>query len=301
MKLFSYFGQFLRLIWLLIWEPLSFWNGSRRLRKWVKKNKREQDPNLHPLDERWTYIRKKVKAFNRRMGIKINVIGDENIPKGAAWITPNHTSNFDGFYLIDALGSKSKLVAVAKHKLKEKKMSNGYLIAADSVFLDRSNPRNSLTTLNNVANYAKKNNRGVVLFPEGTRSLTTELLEFKCGSFKFAQKYALPIVPVTITGTIQARGFVRFKKVQVNIIVHKPIKPINHIKLPTNILCKNIREQIQKELVKYEKGLSPKELKEFNILKKKSVSKEKAKNKKLEKEIVRGHDERSKNNIKKGK
>jgi 1-acyl-sn-glycerol-3-phosphate acyltransferase len=47
--------------------------------------------------------------------------------------------------------------------------------------------------------------KGICIFPEGSRSFSTELLEFKPASFKFPQKFYLPIVPVTIAGTLQAR------------------------------------------------------------------------------------------------
>ncbi len=294
--MFRYIRHSFRIVWLGMIEPLSLWNGSRRLRKWVKKNKREQDPNLYPFDERWEYVRKKVKKFNKRMGIEINTTGLEFLPKGASWVVYNHSSNFDGFYLIEALGVKTDMLAIAKHTLKNKKMSNGYFIGSDAYFLDRSNPRSSITTLNNSANFAKKNNRALTIAPEGTRSLTTDLKEFKCGSFKFAQKYALPIVPITITGTLQARRIFRFKKVIVNIEIHKPVKAIEHIKLPTDILCRRVRDKIQESLIKYENNLNEKDKKEWEKLKQNSVKKEEIKTKNLEKEIKREHEKRSKNN-----
>ncbi len=290
-----------RIFILILLGPLSFWNGSRRLRKWVKKNEREQDSTLYPYDERWTYIRKKVKKINKRLGIKINTINIDNLPKGASWIVANHSSNFDGLYLIEALGAKTNLLAIVKHTLKNSKFSNGYIIGSDSYFLDRSSPRSSMNTLNNATNFAKKNNRSLVISPEGTRSLTTELKEFKVGSFKFPQKYALPIVPVVITGTMQARSFLRLKTVVINVEVLKPIKSIDHIKLPTEILSRNIREKINKSLIKYENSLKGKEKIEWEKLKKKSISLEEKKNIKLKKEIKKEHEKHSKNNRKKSK
>ena len=265
--------------------PLVTWWGSRKLTKQVKKNKKEQDPNLYPFDERWKYLRKKSKGILKRNGVKVEVEGMENIPKGGAWITPNHTSNLDGIYLTVGLGGKSELVPVAKDVLKDSKMFKGYFIGADALFLDRSSIRQNLNLLNGAAQYAKERKRSVVIFPEGTRSLTGELLDFKNGLFKFPQKYFLPIVPVTILGTLQARNPFSFKTRIVKIIVSKPIKPINHSKMPTDILGKKIKKAIQTNIDDYIKSLSEKELSKLNKIKKISVKKEEKKNIKLDKEI----------------
>jgi 1-acyl-sn-glycerol-3-phosphate acyltransferase len=41
----------------------------------------------------------------------------------------------------------------------------------------------------------------VMIFPEGTRSKTDELLPFKLGAFTLATKAQVPILPVAIAGT----------------------------------------------------------------------------------------------------
>jgi len=267
--------------------PLSTWWGSRKLTKQIKKNDREQDPNLFPFDERWKYLRKKSKGILKRSGIKVEVDGLENIPKGGAWITPNHTSNLDGLYLVVGLGGKCQLVPVAKDVLKESKMFKGYFIGSDTMFLDRRSLRQNLNILNGAAQYSKEKKRSVVIFPEGTRSLTGELLDFKNGLFKFPQKYFLPIVPITILGTLQARNFLSLKTRVVKIIVSKPIKPIIHSKMPTDILGKRIKDIISTNISNYEKSLSKKELLKLEKIKEKSVAKQKRKNVNLKKELNR--------------
>ncbi len=281
----DYIKNFMRICTAWFTFPLSTWWGSRKLAKQVKKNEREQDPSLYPFDERWKYLRKKSKGILKRAGIKVEVEGLENLPKGGSWITPNHTSNLDGIYLTVGLGGKTGLVPVAKDVLKESKMFKGYFIGADAMFLDRSSIRQNLNLLNGAAQYSKERKRPVIIFPEGTRSLTGDLLDFKNGVFKFPQKYFLPIVPVTIVGTLQARNFLSLKTKVVKIIVDKPIKPINHSKMPTEILSKKVKAIISSNILNYEKSLSKKELEKLNNLKLNSVKKEERKNIKLKKEI----------------
>ncbi|NQX83287.1 MAG: 1-acyl-sn-glycerol-3-phosphate acyltransferase [Mycoplasmataceae bacterium] len=244
-------------IWLTL--PLVAYHGSRKLHKWNKKNKKEQDPNIHPFKERIAYHRKKMKGVVKRFGIKIIIDGIDNIPKGAVWITPNHTSNLDGVYLSCALGSKLDLIPVAKKNLKENKFVRGYFTGIDGMFLDRKSPRQSLSLLDGASQYAKSKNKAITIFPEGMRSLSGEVLEFKNGLFKFPQKYFLPILPVTIVGTLEAKTPWSFKTRIVKVIVHKPIKPIEHSKIPTEIISKRIRGLIIEDLKIWKKSLTKKQ------------------------------------------
>lgn len=264
--------------------PVAFWWGSTRMRKWVKKNKKEQDPNLYPFNERFDYLRKKSKGVAKRLGVRVKVEGLENIPKGGAWITPNHTSNLDSVYLAIALGGKTQIVPVGKQSLADQRMVGAYLKGVDGMFLDTNSPRQALTLLTGAAQYAKTRNRSVVVFPEGTRSFTTELLDFKNGTFKFPQKYFLPIVPITITGTLQAKKFFKFKSSIVTVTIHEPIKPIDHSKKPTEVVGKKIKETMQKTIDKYEASLSDKEKDQLKNLKQKAAEKQKKKDSKLESE-----------------
>src|SRR5690606_16085028 len=44
----------------------------------------------------------------------------------------------------------------------------------------------------------------IMMFPEGTRSLTGELKEFKTGAFELALKTRRPILPILLAGTANA-------------------------------------------------------------------------------------------------
>jgi len=166
-------------------------------------------------------------------------------------------------------------------------MFKGYFSGVDAMFLDRRSPRQNLSLLNAAAQYAKQKNRGIVIFPEGTRSLTTELLPFKNGLFKFPQKYFLPIVTLTILGSLQAKRFYLLKTRKVTIIIDKVIKPIEHSKLPTDILGKKIKDSMQKHINEYEGSLSEKELKLLKKLKARAKIFNDKKEIKLKKELER--------------
>jgi len=70
-----------------------------------------------------------------------------------------------------------------------------------------------------------KNGVSIFLFPEGTRSKTGELLEFKRGAFSIARRAGVGILPITVLGTGRVmppgREFLLFPSRRgVRIVVH---------------------------------------------------------------------------------
>ncbi len=257
----------------VVWwtAPLAGRRGSRVLNKWVKKNRKMQDPNLYPYDERMQLLRKKLRGMGKRAGVRVEVEGIDNLPKGAAWVVANHSSNFDGVWLANAISHKLNLLPIARDDLKKSKMVSGYINGSEGLYLDRKSPRQALQLLEGAAQLAKNKNRAVVIFPEGTRSLTGEVLDFKNGSFRFPQKYGLPIVPVTIMGTLEAREWWKPKTRVVTVKVNKTIKAIEHMKVPTDILGTRIRNQMIQDLEDWKSKLTKDELDYHNTLIKKSL------------------------------
>lgn len=271
---------------LFIWMvPLSLYFTARRLRIWVKKNKKEQDPNLNSLDKRWEFIRKRNKSNLKRLGIKIEVINKDRIPSGASWFFPNHSSNFDAFYLIAGLGGTTPLIPIGRDTLNKTMIASGFILGADGYYIKRNDIRDTVKVLTAVAQYSKSVKRNVVLFPEGTRSLTTDLLDFKDGSFKFPQKYFSPIIPVTILGTMQAKRWWILSERTVKIVIGNPLKGTSYLNTPTYVISRLVKEQINKELQQYYDSLSDKEKLLYNRLKQKNNSLQIKKDKKYYKEL----------------
>lgn len=72
----------------------------------------------------------------------------------------------------------------------------------------------------------------VVIFPEGTRSLTGAIGKFKPGAFQIAVKTDKPLLPVLIDGTgdiLPKKGFLFGSRIVVRIRVLDPIFPGNFI------------------------------------------------------------------------
>jgi 1-acyl-sn-glycerol-3-phosphate acyltransferase len=86
-----------------------------------------------------------------------------------------------------------------------------------------------------------------LIFPEGTRSKTGEMLPFKKGGFLMALKAQAPIVPVAISGGRDAmqRGSTIIRPVTISIRVGTPIETAGMQMTDRDALIAEVRRQIE--------------------------------------------------------
>ena len=137
-----------------------------------------------------------IVALPIRMLFPTKIIGKKNIPKGACIISSNHTSNMDAVML--AVKTWEKKYYLAKKELFKNKLFGFILKKCGAVKIDRQ--ANDVTAIKNCLKILK-NNKKLVIFPEGTRvhNENMELGEIKHGVAMFAIKAKVPIVPMFIT------------------------------------------------------------------------------------------------------
>ena len=137
-----------------------------------------------------------VAALPIRMLFPTKIIGKENIPKGACILSSNHTSNMDAVML--AVKTWEKKYYLAKKELFKNKIMGFFLKKFGAIQIDRQ--ANDITAIKNCLKVLK-NNKKLVIFPEGTRvhNENMELGEVKHGVAMFAIKAKVPIVPIFIT------------------------------------------------------------------------------------------------------
>jgi 1-acyl-sn-glycerol-3-phosphate acyltransferase len=157
--------------------------------------------------------------------IPVRVEGLEHLAAGQAYVfAANHRSNFDIFVLISVL--PGRFLWVAKKSLFEVPILGQALSRMGSVSVDRTNLRSAVQSLDR-ATAIVKSGVSMIIFPEGTRALSRELLPFKKGVFIMAIKAGQPIVPVSISGTrfIQAPETIRMNPGPVKVVISPPIAP----------------------------------------------------------------------------
>ncbi len=155
----------------------------------------------------------------------VQVEGLEYIQPGQSYVyAANHRSNFDIFVLLSVL--PGQFVWVAKESLFRIPIFGQAISRIGCTALDRSNLQKAIRSLNEAAARVR-DGTSTIIFPEGTRAITPELMPFKKGVFIMALKAGQPIVPVSISGTrfIQPRNAFRIRPGPIKVVISPPIHP----------------------------------------------------------------------------
>ena len=129
-------------------------------------------------------------------GSHLTVIGEENIPKDETVLyVGNHRSYFD---VVTAYSRCPDLTGfVAKDNLEKIPLLSNWMRRLYCLFLNRSDIRQGLKTILKGVEQMKAG-ISMCIYPEGTRNHQDELLPFKEGSLKMAEKTGAPIIPMAI-------------------------------------------------------------------------------------------------------
>jgi len=158
----------------------------------------------------------------RLAGVRVTVSGSEHLPAGPVIFMSNHQSGFDILALLAAM--PRRIYWIAKKELFHIPVFGASMRRGGYIPLDRGDGRKALKSMSNAASIIREG-KSVVMFPEGTRSLSRELLPFKRGGFILARMAGVPVVPVTINGSgrINPAGQIRLSRGLISIVLHPPL------------------------------------------------------------------------------
>lgn len=155
-------------------------------------------------------------------GIRYKIAGQANIPRTAVVFCANHESNVDPPVLFKAL--HPRLHVLYKAELHRFPIMGTVFDVGGFVPVERGNRERSMASINRGADSLRAGN-SFLIFPEGTRSRTGDLLPFKKGGFIMAIQAQVPIVPVAVHGGRAAmrKGSPWVRPVRVDVRVGTPI------------------------------------------------------------------------------
>jgi 1-acyl-sn-glycerol-3-phosphate acyltransferase len=158
-------------------------------------------------------------------GVKLTIKGFENIPKDTAVLyIGNHRSYFD--IVITYALAPGLTGYVAKKEMEKIPLLSTWMKYLHCLFLDRDNIKEGLKTILLGIEYIKSG-ISICIFPEGTRNSEAQMLPFKEGSLKMADKTGCPIIPMSLTNTrdIFENHLPMIKKTHVILEYGTPIYP----------------------------------------------------------------------------
>lgn len=179
-------------------------------------------------------------------GVRLTVIGEENVPKGEAVLyVPNHQSYYD--IILTYARCPGLTGYVAKDSMIRIPIFSSWMKRLYCLFLNRENLKEGLKTIL-VGIEQMKQGISMCIFPEGTRNRNyQEMMPFKEGSLKMAEKSGCPIIPIAITNSAEIfeNHLPRIKPCHVILQYGEPIRIQDLTKEQRKFLGAYTRDKIQ--------------------------------------------------------
>ena len=179
------------------------WYGSKAVAAGLLRVRNKPGGVYDECARRWSVRMLKVA------GVEVRISGYDGVPADRPVVyVSNHQSWFDIWALAAILPGQTRFVA--KKELQRIPVLGRAMRSAGHIYIDRRNRQAAFSAYEDAAAYIRKG-MSAVLFPEGTRSRTGDLLPFKKGPFVLALAAQVPIIPVYCAGTftLLPKGTVR--------------------------------------------------------------------------------------------
>jgi len=185
----------------------------------------------------WTFISGDVSflyrifmfgAWNgvRLTGVRVETVGLDKLDPARTYIfMSNHVSNLDPPITVPLIPRRSSVLVKAelfKVPILGRSMRMGSLIP-----VDRHNRDAGIESVRIAKQVVQEQGLNMMIYVEGKRSFDGKLLPFKKGPFYLAMECGVPVVPVTIAGTINLmpKGRFAIKPGTATVTFHPPIEP----------------------------------------------------------------------------
>ena len=156
------------------------------------------------------------------LGINVSIEGEalcKDMPPCV--VVANHQDNLD--LIICGAVIPARTVSVGKRSLLLLPGFGLIYWLAGNVLIDRSNKKNSNSTLNVTTEALTHGKRSIWMFAEGTRNHGENILPFKKGAFRMAIQAGVPILPICVQSY---SGKLELNKVKSGSVRIKVLEPI---------------------------------------------------------------------------
>eukprot|EP00930_Biecheleria_cincta_P086213 TRINITY_DN7553_c0_g1_i2.p1 TRINITY_DN7553_c0_g1~~TRINITY_DN7553_c0_g1_i2.p1 ORF type:complete len:345 (-),score=55.19 TRINITY_DN7553_c0_g1_i2:89-1123(-) len=157
---------------------------------------------------------------------RVQVLGQENLlpEKQACVYVANHQSFMD---ILSCYHLPRVFKWVSKASIVKIPIIGLAMKATHTILIQREDKRSQLATFRECVDFLQKDT-SIFVFPEGTRSASGALIEFKKGPFAMAKRAGVPLVPITIRGTgrlmpSKKEYFLFRNSAGVEVVVHPPV------------------------------------------------------------------------------
>jgi len=205
------------------------------------------------LTKRHFFARIWCEGLLKVLGIKLKVYAEEWPDPGKNYVFMcNHQSQLD-IPVLEAILKAYNIRFLAKKSLFDIPFFGWGIRALGYVPVEREDPKEGLKSLLACVERLKEG-VSLVIFPEGTRSQTGELLPFKLAGFLIPLKAGVPVCPVALYGTRQilpkGRLWFSLKEREVRVYLGKVITLEGLTLRDKHLLATQVREALERGLEK---------------------------------------------------
>ncbi|MFN3234845.1 MAG: lysophospholipid acyltransferase family protein [Gammaproteobacteria bacterium] len=185
-----------------------------------------------------------IKSAEIICGLKYEVVGAENIPKGAAIVFSKHQSTWETFFLLSIFHQPA--IILKKELLKIPFFGWGLSII-EPIAINRGKKRDAFQQILDQGKEKLKQGRVVLYFPEGTRTVFgAEEVKYKTGGARLAEATGAPVVPVAHNAGYfwPRRSFLK-KPGTIKVVIGQPILTQDK---PAQAIVEEAREWIEGQM-----------------------------------------------------
>ncbi len=208
-------------------------------------------PEKFSEEQRYELDQRAVRIMCHTGKITTLCYGRDNLPKEGGYIMyPNHQGKFDALGIIISHDTPCSLVMDIKKS--KSILVREFVDLVQGKRLDKSNVRQAMTIIKEVANEVKAGKR-YILFPEGGYEFNNKnrVADFKPGSFKSATMSKAPIVPVALIDSFKVFNSLTLKPVTAQVHFLKPIFYDEYKDMKTIEIAQLVKERIEEKIAEY--------------------------------------------------
>ncbi|MDD3191266.1 MAG: lysophospholipid acyltransferase family protein [Bacilli bacterium] len=180
--------------------------------------------------------------------LQLVVIGKEKLPRNQAFLlVSNHQSNIDPIASIWGF-KEFNLTYIMKDAIMKIPLIGRWLFGAGHLPLNRKDNRKGLETIITATKRIEHNLHPIAVYPEGTRSKSPYMNEFRNGVFKIAQKSKAPIAVMALDNSYKVKWRFPWRRTKILLEIIDVIPYENYQELNSNELGDYVHHLIEQTL-----------------------------------------------------
>ena len=173
------------------------------------------------------------------VGIRLEIKGQNHLPKGPCIIASQHQSAFETYMLFLLFNYP---VFILKDSLQSIPLIGWYIRRGGLIAIDRNAGASAMRRVLRAADTAIARGETILIFPEGTRTLSGQRQDYKPGIVALYQHCDAPLVPMALNSG-HYWGKTRLKKIPGTIVFE--FLPVMEKGLDRDTFLKNLRSVIE--------------------------------------------------------